>query len=349
MAKGGGRARTYVRDGRGRFASTPGGGASKRPATRKVSRERNRLTRDNGGRITSVGGNGATARGGRLRTAAGSLRARQVDRLKVAPLKGAISRGGKRRVGQGPGKTATPPSATPQAGGRFTGLGLRPGVIMSAIARPVGVIGIPRKRQESPFQAGNIDTRYRISKTNDDKKARLANAATAKAFFESKGFRVRYGSNRTSGAIASFNPATREITINRSHSSWANPARSIIESRRLSEFSSAAPLHALMHELGHSKDKNILGRRVLLGNPWIPGTRQGSSQARMYEIQTLARRVSRYATKSPSEFVAETYAGLRAGHRYDREVMQAYRETMGLPARPAARHRSRLRRPKAKS
>ena len=98
MAKGGGRARTYVRDGRGRFASTPGGGASRRPAARKVSRERNRLTRDNSGRITSVGGNGATARGGRLRTAAGNLRARQVDRLKVAPLKGAISRGGKRRA-----------------------------------------------------------------------------------------------------------------------------------------------------------------------------------------------------------------------------------------------------------
>lgn len=87
---------SYVRDGRGRFASTPGGGTPKRPPAKRVSRGTNRLTRDNSGRITSVGGNGATARGGRLRTGAGNLRARQTDRLKGAP-QGVLSRGGKVR------------------------------------------------------------------------------------------------------------------------------------------------------------------------------------------------------------------------------------------------------------
>jgi len=87
---------SYVRDNRGRFASTPGGGAPKRPPTKRASRGTNRLTRDNSGRITSVGGNGATARGGRLRTGAGNLRARQTDRLKGAP-QGVLSRGGKAR------------------------------------------------------------------------------------------------------------------------------------------------------------------------------------------------------------------------------------------------------------
>ena len=91
---------SYVRDGRGRFASTPGGGAPKRPPAKKASRGTNRLTRDNSGRITSVGGNGATARGGRLRTGAGNLRARQTDRLKGAP-QGVVSRGGKARAGGG--------------------------------------------------------------------------------------------------------------------------------------------------------------------------------------------------------------------------------------------------------
>lgn len=59
-------------------------------------------------------------------------------------------------------------------------------------------------------------------------------------------------------------------------------------------------------------------------------------------MQNLARRVSRYATRSPSEFIAETYAGLRTGRKYDREVMAAYREAMGLSAKPPARMRSRL-------
>jgi hypothetical protein len=74
-------ARQYKRDNRGRFSST-GSARSARPATRMVSRGTNRLTRDNAGRITSVGGQGATARGGRLRTASGKLRATQLVRMK---------------------------------------------------------------------------------------------------------------------------------------------------------------------------------------------------------------------------------------------------------------------------
>ena len=58
-------------------------------------------------------------------------------------------------------------------------------------------------------------------------------------------------------------------------------------------------------------------------------------------MSRLARRVSRYATTSPSEFIAETYAGLRTGRRYDFQVMRAYREAMGLSPNPAARRRSR--------
>ena len=81
MAKGGGGNRTYVRDNRGRFASSPGGGNGGRPKARPVARGANRITRNNAGRITSVGGNGATARGGRLRTAGGKLRATQFARV----------------------------------------------------------------------------------------------------------------------------------------------------------------------------------------------------------------------------------------------------------------------------
>ena len=72
--------RTYKRDSNGRFASS-GSTGRQRPASRPAPRGRNRLTRDNSGRITGTG-DGATARGGRLRTGAGNLRATQTARLK---------------------------------------------------------------------------------------------------------------------------------------------------------------------------------------------------------------------------------------------------------------------------
>ncbi len=110
-------ARTYKRDSRGRFSGGGGGGGGgkSRPAPRQVQRGVNRLTRDNAGRITSVGGSGATARGGRIRTAAGNLRATVTSkagmvsqgRLTGAPLKSTIGKTSKARLNMGltrPGK-----------------------------------------------------------------------------------------------------------------------------------------------------------------------------------------------------------------------------------------------------
>lgn len=90
-------ARTYKRDSRGRFAGGGGGssgGRGGRPATKRVQRGTNRLTRDNSGKITGQGGSGATARGGRLKTAAGNQRATQLDRLK-GRIAGTVGKGGK--------------------------------------------------------------------------------------------------------------------------------------------------------------------------------------------------------------------------------------------------------------
>jgi len=102
-------ARTYKRDGNGRFAGgggSSGGGGGKRPAAKSVSRGVNRLTRDNAGKITSVGGEGATARGGRLKTAAGNKRAMQTAKVSggrpVGTMKGKIKRdpGAAGKIGQ---------------------------------------------------------------------------------------------------------------------------------------------------------------------------------------------------------------------------------------------------------
>jgi hypothetical protein len=42
-------------------------------------------------------------------------------------------------------------------------------------------------------------------------------------------------------------------------------------------------------------------------------------------IEPIAAKVSEYATTSTSEFVAETYAGLRSGKTYPDDVMAEYR------------------------
>ena len=121
-------ARTYKRDGNGRFAGgggSSGGGGGKRPAAKSVSRGVNRLTRDNAGKITSVGGSGATARGGRLKTAAGNKRAMQTAKVsgvsRAGTMKGKIKRdpGAAGKVGQvGQSKSAPKPTAT-ALGGRL--------------------------------------------------------------------------------------------------------------------------------------------------------------------------------------------------------------------------------------
>lgn len=338
MARRGSSRRTYVRDANGRFASTPGGGGPKRPATKAVKRGPNRLTRDNAGKITSQGGDGATVRGGRLKTAAGNLRGRQVAKLKT--MQG-VSYGSKKPAdGFRPGQTKrlkrmqgvsygkSAPKAKSDAGS------FRPGEFYRGNFRPRNVAGKFAKGKD-PYQSGKGKTNAVISASNDDKKARLGNARTAQDFFESKGLKVKFSSNKRGSTIASYNLATKEISINRSHANWINPGSAARRNRAAGQFSSSSPMHVLYHELGHARDKSIRNRQGPFGEMWILATRQGSSDKkraeRATEMSKLSRRVSRYATTNPSEFIAETYAGRRTGRKYDYQVMDAYREARGLP------------------
>ena len=117
-------ARTYKRDGNGRFAGgggSSGGGGGKRPAAKSVSRGVNRLTRDNAGKITSVGGTGATARGGRLKTAAGNKRAMQTAKVSGSRPAGTM----KGKIKRDPGAAGKIGQAKPAAKPRVSKLGSR--------------------------------------------------------------------------------------------------------------------------------------------------------------------------------------------------------------------------------
>ena len=149
-----GRRSSYVRDNRGRFASSPGGGGPKRstPATRRAAtRAGNRLNRDNSGRITGIGRDGATVRGGRIRTAKGNRRATQIASMRPAGFRsGTIAKGG--RGISGP--VARSLAAMRAAGGRkAAGLSrARPGQEQRAMQRVGGAGTVLQRRDNAEAQ-----------------------------------------------------------------------------------------------------------------------------------------------------------------------------------------------------
>jgi hypothetical protein len=130
-----------------------------------------------------------------------------------------------------------------------------------------------------------------------------------------------------------------ELQLNQSNNYWRNPRLSNTRNRATGFLSTSSPVGTLYHEIGHSRDKRL----SLPGYARNWGTAYSGTKQ---ETKAIARRVSRYATTNPAEFIAETYAGLKTGRRYDFQVMRAYREAMGLSPTPAARRRSRVRRAK---
>jgi hypothetical protein len=351
MARGGrgGRRRTqYVRDAQGQFASTPGGKKATPSAVRKAAKAaavkgkgslaaRTSLKRSKAKlaaidksdetlktALSKRAQKGAVTRGEKAaRVAVKSSQAK----LNVAPKSGTIKK--KRKVSQPAVQSAK--NETTKAVKQK----IRPGEFVRANLRPRNVTAKPVKG-ENPFQAGKADVDYRISPKNDDKTVRLANANILKSMFESQGFPVKYDSSRASSSVANFNSKTRTMSINRSHSNYIDPAKAGIKSRKQGLFSSSSPMHTFHHEMGHAKDKNLSNRSSfaseVLGIPL-----------------SLSRRVSKYATTSTSEFVAETYAGRRTGRKYDYQVMSAYREAKGLNPNPIVRRLKKKGKTKSKA
>lgn len=130
-----------------------------------------------------------------------------------------------------------------------------------------------------------------------------------------------------------------KVTLVKNSVWWSNPKKYSREQRRSGHWASSDPAAIVYHEIGHSRSKRT-GFINDSTKAWGIGTRPFSNERN----QRLARRVSKYGATSPSEFVAETYAGLKTGRKYDYQVMRAYREEAGFSARPAARRRSRVRR-----
>ena len=275
-----------------------------------------KYTRDNRGRFAPAG-TGATARGGRLRTAAGNKRQTRTMQG-PAGRKGTISK--PRGLKPGAVNVQRKRGAATSA--------LRPGELMNANARPVNTMAKPRKTPD-------------VFKKTKRENLAIASEMIGKAGMQSYIDTRRKRANGTAvegvASWSAFRP--NKVTLVKNSEWWSNPKKYSREQRRRGEWSTSDPAAVVYHEIGHSRSRRT-GHISDPTKPWGIGVRPFSNERN----QRLARRVSKYGATSPSEFVAETYAGLKTGRKYDYQVMRAYREEAGFSARPAARRRSRVRR-----
>jgi len=91
----------------------------------------------------------------------------------------------------------------------------------------------------------------------------------------------------------------------------------------------------VMHEMGHMAHERAVGSKAFNALPRPDAKTDTTLSFRDHET---AGRVSRYAQKSPTEFVAETYTGHLSGQRYTQEVYDLYNR-FGGPRLPGTKKR----------
>ena len=267
-----------------------------------------KYTRDNRGRFASSG-SGATARGGRLRTAAGNKRKTQTMKAGGAGGAGVM----KGKVARDPGaasKMAKPKPLPPD----------RPRI--RANGRPVGVISKPMKPQGHGYTDAPSSMRVGSRERKDLVIGNIKNARNQMVRGPGEFGGVRIDAARSPRFTAAFevqgSAKTGTYVIAASAPTWAAPIRSAREARRTGQLSTLDPRHFARHEVGHAVHQTrtgALNRQTLPPAPRVAG------------------RVSQYAKVNAAEFVAETYAGLRAGKKYDNQVMKEYKRLMGSKPR----------------
>jgi hypothetical protein len=220
------------------------------------------------------------------------------------------------RFASSAGRVSTGPAARGQSRLSFYGV-RKDGVILQKLIKA---------NRENPFEA------YR-GPASVDRNLNAAGAWLAKRNQPSMLFR---GDKNT---YAMANIGARGVAMNRRADFWASPRAWQAKHYNERWFSTRSPAGLLHHEIGHTKDK--AGSRRRGRDAWgalLPGVKM--PRPLRNRIASIGRRVSGYAGTSPMEFVAETYAGLRTGHRYDRQVMALYRDLQG-PGGRARRSRRR--------
>jgi hypothetical protein len=132
---------------------------------------------------------------------------------------------------------------------------------------------------------------------------------------------------------AKTNRRVREFfQINTGSRYWKDPAAVTREQFQKGFWSSDDPMHVVTHEFAHLKHADVVDIDIFAAEMQVPdsGTQPTTLRWLLGDPEyDVVRRVSEYATHSRLEFVAETYAGMRAGKTYDEQVMALYRRLGG--------------------
>jgi hypothetical protein len=353
--------RSYTRDARGRFASTPGGGARKAVKLPAPARR-------------TVGSKPQKRRGLLIQRSAAAASKRKLKgldpadqslsgSLKLRAQKGAVTRtanelkvaeqGGRRRIRTGaqpgivrPGRQgrAMPAAATPAS---------RPAVRGRQRLRMYGTgkDGVVLKKafdaiKDNPFGKKNQTKNRNLQIALDWLKARgyqdavLMKKSAVNGMQTTAAVILKGGYYKNMDGKYVVNTSDKPIlALNALSNYWRNPGMARREARVSGWSSTASPMGTLLHEIGHMRDKGLeQNARVYGSNPYMLPVKDPQ---RPPGPPGTWRRVSEYGSRTQAEFVAETYAGLRTGQRYDRQVMKLYRQLMGSgdPALKARRSR----------
>ena len=88
--------------------------------------------------------------------------------------------------------------------------------------------------------------------------------------------------------------------------------------------------HTITHEIGHAMHDKLMRERNKMDLYEYRENSRFVGAGSSYRTK-IAERVSEYATMEPIEFVAEVFAGIRYGKKYDKEVMDLYDHYEGPP------------------
>jgi Phage Mu protein F like protein len=117
-----------------------------------------------------------------------------------------------------------------------------------------------------------------------------------------------------SDGIAAFNPKTKRIELNPEHSYWTDISK-VLNNGYLS---TNAREHLIRHEVAHARIFESSAEE------FVTLTKMQWSDVVFETASDAAKLVSQAARVSPGEFVAEVFAGLENGLKYDADVMKLY-------------------------
>jgi hypothetical protein len=123
------------------------------------------------------------------------------------------------------------------------------------------------------------------------------------------------------GVIAAYHPEHHKVYVNEDAYYFRDPVGTRTKLRATDTLSTDHPVGPVWHEYGHAAHKGTVGNEEF------------QRQAGELPPEGTAAKVSKYARTAADEFVAETFAGMMAGNRYDKDVMDLYRR-YGGPAPP---------------